>query len=421
MKRLSWLLSTAVSVSLLGISPLTFAQRSIQGHVLIPPSTLPQPASDSGEVMARTHLRLYVPSSNKMNFGQAVQANELPPFPGYLFETPASIACVYKLVEVDVRGCNPNLTTTNPTGGAHAIALVDAFDDPTAASDLATFSTQFDLPAADFSVVFAQGTRPGTDQTGGWEIEESLDIEWAHAMAPEAKIYLVEAKNNSLTNLFNAVEVAANLVAAAGGGEVSMSWGAGEFTAETSLDSILTTPKVVYFASTGDAPGTEYPAVSPNVVAAGGTTLSRDLTTGALIIENTWQDAGGGPSLVEPRPSFQNGVANIVGNARGTPDISFDANPNTGVWVYDSNPVLGTGWFIVGGTSVAAPSLAGIVNAANSFKKSSAAENQLLYSGKPRDFNDIFYGNCGLNISNFADFGYDFCSGIGSVKTLRGK
>jgi kumamolisin len=421
MKRLSWLLSTAVSASLLSISPLTFAQSSIQGHVVTPQSSLPQPRSESGEMMARTHLRLLVPSSSKMSFGQAVQPNELPPFPGYLFETPASIACVYKLVEVNVRGCNPNVTTTNPTGGAHAVALVDAFDDPTAETDLATFSTQFGLPAADFTVVFAQGTRPGTDPTGGWEIEESLDIEWAHAMAPEAKVFLVEAKNNSFTNLFNAVTVASNLVAAAGGGEVSMSWGGAEFATETNHDSTFTTPSVVYFASTGDAPGTSYPAVSPNVVAAGGTTLSRDLTTGRLIIENTWQDAGGGPSLVEPRPSFQNGVAYVVGQTRGTPDISFDANPNTGVWVFDSNAVLGVGWYVVGGTSVSAPSLAGIVNAANSFKQSSAAENQLLYSGRRSDFNDIFYGNCGLNISNFADFGYDFCSGIGSVNTLKGK
>ena len=157
------------------------------------------------------------------------------------------------------------------------------------------------------------------------------------------------------------------------------------------------------------------------MVAAGGTTISRDLTTGAMISENTWQDAGGGPSQVEPRPSFQNGVASIVGAARGTPDISFDANPNTGVWIYDNNAVLGNGWFVVGGTSVSSPSLAGVVNTANTFSANSAAENQLLYSGKKKLFNDITFGNCGLNISNFADKGYDFCTGIGSVSTLNGK
>lgn len=357
-----------------------------------------------------------------MNFGAtAEQPDELPPFAGYLFETPASIACVYQLVEVRVRGCNPNLTTTNPTGGNHAIALVDAYDDPTAESDLAAFSAQFDLPTAKFTVVYANGTQPGQDPTGGWEIEEALDVEWAHAMAPEAKIFLVEAKNNNLTNLFNAVKLASGLVAAAGGGEVSMSWGSEEFASEANSDSTFTTPKVVYVASTGDTPGTSYPSASPNVIAAGGTTISRDLDTGKVILENTWQDAGGGPSLVEPRPPFQDGVASSVGSTRGMPDISFDANPNTGVWIFATNAVYGTGWFVVGGTSVSAPSLAGIVNAAGSFSKSSAAENMLFYNARKRDFNDITYGDCGLNISNFAGKGYDFCTGIGSVNTLAGK
>ena len=372
--------------------------------------------------MARTHLRLFVPSTSRMHYGSAAaQPHELPPFAGYLFETPASIGCLYQLVEPRVQGCNPNLTTTNPTGGNHAIALVDAFDDPTAEADLAAFSTQFDLPTANFTVVYANGSQPGQDPTGGWEIEEALDVEWAHAMAPEAKIFLVEAKNNSFGNLLNAVKVASTLVAAAGGGEVSMSWGGGEFLTETNFDSTFTTPGVVYFASTGDAPGTSYPAVSPNVVAAGGTTISRDLNTGKLIFENAWQDGGGGPSLVEPRPPFQDNVAYVVGGTRGTPDISFDANPATGVWLYDSNPVYGTGWFVVGGTSVSSPSLAGIVNAANSFNKSSAAQNLMLYNDKKKYFNDITYGNCGLNISNFADKGYDFCTGIGSISTLTGK
>jgi len=358
----------------------------------------------------------------KMHYGSAAaQPHELPPFAGLLFETPASIACVYQLVETTVPGCNPNLTTTNPTGGNHAIAVVDAFDDPTAATDLATFSTQFDLPAADFTVVYANGSQPGEDPTGGWEIEESLDIEWAHAMAPEAKIFLVEAKNNSFGNLINAVRVASSLVAAAGGGEVSMSWGGGEFVSETNFDSIFTQKGVVYFASTGDEPGTSYPAVSPNVIAAGGTTISRDLNSGKVISENAWQDGGGGPSLVEPRPPFQDNVAYAVGSTRGTPDISFDANPATGMWIYDTNPVLGVGWYVVGGTSVSAPSLAGIVNAANSFAKNSTAENMMLYNDKKKLFNDITYGNCGLNISNFADKGYDFCTGIGSISTLTGK
>jgi subtilase family serine protease len=407
-----------ICASLLFHSSHAFAQ----AHIFAPHSTQAPGLDTNGNPMARTHLRILAPSSSRSHFGSATaQPSELPPFSGYLFETPASIACVYRLVDARVHGCNPNLTTVNPTGGSRAIAIVDAFDDPTAEADLAVFSKQFGLPTADFHVVYAQGSEPKQDPTGGWEIEESLDIEWAHAMAPNARIYLVEAASNSFTNLFSAVLTAANLVKGAGGGEVSMSWGGGEFQTERNYDALFTTPGVVYVASTGDAPGTEYPSVSPNVVAAGGTTLSRDINTGALILENTWQDAGGGPSLAEPIPPFQKTVKSVVGNTRGTPDISFDANPNSGVWIYDNNAVLGAGWYVVGGTSVSAPSLAGILNAAGSFAPSSAAENAMLYTGRGKAFNNINYGNCGLYLGTFASGGYDLCTGLGSPKTLRGK
>jgi subtilase family serine protease len=176
-------------------------------------------------------------------------------------------------------------------------------------------------------------------------------------------------------------------------------------------------------ASSGDNPGTQYPSASPNVLSAGGTTISRDSTTGRFILENTWQDGGGGPSLFEPRPSFQNAVAEIVGASRGTPDFSFDANPNTGVWVFDSNPVFGTGWFVVGGTSVSAPSLAGIINAAGDFRASSQLENHEIYRQLRNEHNlrDIEFGTCGLNVGDFAQDGWDFCTGVGSDLGLRGK
>jgi kumamolisin len=392
-----------------------------KGHVVIPPLSIPQPG-DAG-VMAHTHLRMFVPPTG-MTFGNAVQTNELPPFPGLLFETPASLGCIYHLVTKETRGCNPNVTTENPNvgKGGGAIALIDPFDDPTAVADLATFSAQFGLPAPNITVVFAQGSQPAQDPSGTSEIEASLDIEWAHAMAPQAQIFLVEAANNRLINLFEAAILGSELVAASGGGEVSMSFGTGEFSQEAQLDPIFTTPGVVFFASTGDSPGAEYPATSPNVVAAGGTTISRDTTTGNFILENTWQETGGGPSQVEPRPAFQNGVRFLVGNSRGTPDISFDGNPNTGVWVFDSNPVFGTGWFVVGGTSLSSPALAGVVNAAGGFRASSQAELQELYNHIFDDgFNDIVFGNCGLSAGNFALPGYDLCSGVGSPHGLRHK
>ncbi len=419
MKRFLWCLATALALFFVAFSPAAMAQL----HVMIPKSSLPQPRNAQGQIMARTHLRILVPAADRMNFGTSVRPNELPPFAGFLFETPASLGCVYALVHHPIPGCNPNVTTENPSGGGRAIALVDPFDDPTAVSDLATFSAQFGLPPANLTVVYAAGTEPGIDPSGGSEVEEALDTQWAHAMAPGAQLFLVEAPDNSLVNLLNAVVVASNLVAAAGGGEVSMSWGSGEFTQETLFDSIFTKPGIVYLASAGDSPGVEYPSASPNVVSAGGTTISRNSTTGNFILESAWQEVGGGPSQVEPRPAFQNGVRFVVGNVRGTPDLSFDSNPSTGVWVFDSNPVFGAGWFIVGGTSVAAPSLSGIINSAGSFRPSSQAENQLIYGNlfNGFDFRDILYGNCGLSIGNFALPGYDFCAGVGTPQGLRGK
>jgi len=314
---------------------------------------------------------------------------------------------------------------------------VDAFDDPNAYADLQYFSKQFGLVAitpSSFQVVFAPhgdvapgscagtATRPPSAKGTGWDIEESLDIEWAHAMAPLATLYLVEAQSNSYRDLLCAVTVASNLLRAAGGGEVSMSWGSGEFPGETTFDSVFTTPNVVYFASAGDGPGVSYPSASPNVVSVGGTSLSFDPITGNFIGENTWQDTGGGASRYEPRPSYQDrNITGIVGLQRGTPDIASDANPNTGVWVFDSLTYGMPVWFIVGGTSVSSPTWAGIVNTAGGFSASSQAELTKLYSDPSADFTGIKVGNCGLYMSIFASGSWDFCSGRGSPRDYTGK
>ena len=218
MRRTGWPISIAATISLLCFAQVSAAQnQSRKGHVVIPESSVER-GGDNG-VMAHTHLRIMMPEGGV--FTGTPQPNELPPFPGYFFETPASIACIYRLVPHSKHGCNPNETTDNPTGGAGAIAIVDAFDTPNVAADLAAFSAQFGLPPAVFQVVYASGTQPALDPSGGWELEASLDIEWSHAMAPNAKIFLVEANSNRFLDLFQAVLVASNLVATNGGGEVS--------------------------------------------------------------------------------------------------------------------------------------------------------------------------------------------------------
>lgn len=130
-------------------------------------------------------------------------------------------------------GCDPNKVKTVSTRGSKVVAIVDAFHDSSALADLQLYSTQFGLPAPNLQVVFATGVQPPVDPTFGWEVEESLDMQMVHALAPHAKIILVEAASNSGTDLLQAEDVASKLVAAAGGGEVSNSWGGGEFAGES--------------------------------------------------------------------------------------------------------------------------------------------------------------------------------------------
>ncbi len=122
-----------------------------------------------------------------------------------------------------------------------------------------------------------------------------------------------------------------------------MSFGSLEFAQESLVDPVFTTNKVVYFASSGDAPGVSYPAASPNVVSVGGSSTDRDAVSGSFLEENNWQSAGGGPSAFEGRPAYQNHIQNVVGSSRGTPDMVFDANPATGVWVLDNFVLPGLG------------------------------------------------------------------------------
>jgi len=240
-------------------------------------------------------------------------------------------------------------------------------------------------------------------------------------MAPHAILYLIEAQSNSLADLMCAVIFAGAGIGSSTGGEISMSWGSGEFPGETALDPVFNAPRVVFFASTGDGPGTSYPSVSSNVVAVGGTTVSRNPVTGNFSFENTWQSTGGGISRFESRPSYQSGIAALVGDRRGVPDVAADANPSTGVWVFNSSFVGVPAWFIVGGTSVASPVWAGITNAAGSFSPSSAAQLNKLYGDPASDFNDITFGVCGPFMGYLAAAGWDLCSGLGSPNTYSGK
>jgi len=372
------------------------------GRIIIPSSSIVR-TEDIVARRAHTNIVLYIHTDNTQ--------------PGPTFETPASIACVYHLVP-QVSGCPISGTTINPTGGSGAIALVEAYDYPTAANDLAVFSVRFGLPPANLQIVYATGTKPPPDPfSGQWDVEQALDIEWAHAMAPQAQIILVQAASQGLSDMLLAEQVASELVRAAGGGEVSNSWGYPEQSNYTPDDFYFSTPGVTYFASSGDSAfSLNYPAVSPYVIAAGGTSLQRDASgkfTGESYWDNFYGGGGGGLSTTESIPSYQNVIASIVGNHRGVPDISSDADPVSGVAVYDSTPLFGLppNWFQVGGTSVSSPTLAGIANIARPADTAAALFEIYGDYGSPveypQEYRDITQGNSNCKM------GWDICTGVG--------
>ncbi len=338
------------------------------------------------------------------------------------FETPSSLACLYGLVKM-VPGCNPRTLTQTVKGGSRMIAIVDAYDDPDAALDLATYSTHFGLPAPNFSVVYAGGIRPPQDPTGGWELEEALDIEVAHALAPGAALVLVEAASSTYADLLAAEQTAASLVEAAGGGEVSNSWSGAEFPGERTMEPYFHGNKVVFFASSGDEPGVGVPAALPNVVGVGGTTVNRD-ASGNYLNQTSWAGSGGGLSAYLPTPGYQQSVAQVVGTHRGAPDVALVANPLSGAWVYDSIPYGAHPpfWLVVGGTSLASPAIAAIANTTASFRDSGLAELRLIYAnrGKAATFTDVT-GACANATSGVAASGYDLCTGIGTPLGRYGK
>ncbi len=321
--------------------------------------------------------------------------------------------------------------TIQGDGTGQTIAIVDAYDDPGlvstssaafSSSDLAQFDRQFGLPdPPSFTKLGQDGSTnlPGTDSTHNWEIEESLDVEWAHAIAPAASIVLVECNSATFQDLVQTgVRTAADLP---GVSVVSMSFGSSEFASESYYDTYFTTPSghqgVTFVASTGDsgAPG-GYPAVSANVVAVGGTSLTLNAES-SYQNELGWSGSGGGPSTYESKPSFQQNVQSS--SQRTIPDVAFDANPSTGVAVYDSfaqsNP-----WLQVGGTSLAAPCWGGIVAIADQGRVAAGVGTldgpgqtlPALYSLSSADFHDVTSGSNGYQ----ATAGYDMVTGIGSPK-----
>jgi hypothetical protein len=342
------------------------------------------------------------------------------PAQGY---TPSQVAVAYGTNQLSFSGTAAN-------GAGTTIAIVDAFSDPAISSDLQTFDAHFNLPSPpSFQQVSQSGGPTDSLQTDpGWAMETSLDVEWAHATAPGASILLVESNTDSLNSLLTAVNYARS---APHVGVVSMSWGGSEFANETSFDSDFTTPPghrgVTFVAASGDDGswnGPEWPASSANVLSVGGTTLLASNSTGTYNSEAGWSGSGGGLSNYVSEPEYQESVQGT--GTRTTPDVAFDADPNTGFAVYDSLAFAGgQGWEVIGGTSAGAPQWSGLIAIADqgrSMAKSGSLDGAtgtlpVLYSlyansTYSADYHDITAGS--TSYFAHAQAGYDLVTGLGT-------
>lgn len=339
--------------------------------------------------------------------------------------TPAEIRQAYGFNQITFT--NSNGQSIVGDGSGQTIAIVDPYNATTISSDLDKFDNTFSFDNSGQSLYQQFGAADSFldidslgagEKDSGWALEVALDVEWAHAIAPAAKIDLIEAASASTNDLLNAVDYAKNL---SGVSVISMSWGGNESYNESSLDSAFTTPAghngVTFVASSGDdGRGASWPAVSPNVLSVGGTTLNV-LSDGTYVGESTWSGSGGGFSGVEPEPSYQYSVQST--GLRSTPDVAYDANPNTGFSVYTSVRQNGqSGWFTVGGTSAGAPQWAALIAIADQ-GRTLAGESTLdgptqtlpyLYEMPASSFHDITSGSNGYR----ATTGYDPATGLGT-------
>lgn len=307
-------------------------------------------------------------------------------------------------------------------GEGQTIAIVAAYDHPNIEKDLGVFDTTFGIPHCTsnngcFKKVYARDKIPEVKPQ--WAAEIALDVEWAHAIAPKAKILLVEAANNSFDELSQAAKVAVKK----GANVVSMSWGAPEFSSESEYNRSFNVRHVTFVAASGDkGNGIFYPASSPYVLSVGGSNLVMD-NAGNYISEKAWSKSNGGLSKYQKQLNYQRKLPTPrnTSDQRGVPDVAYHADEVDGFAVYNSVSYKNTsGWLIMGGTSPGAPQWAAIVALTNEIVGEGLTINSVLYRiGKvasyKTNFNDITQGNngsCGFFCE--AQIGYDYLTGLGT-------
>ena len=289
-------------------------------------------------------------------------------------------------------------------GNGTTIAIIDAYDTPNILTYYNSFSNQYNLPDNSTGNFIVHKMSQNMQTDGNWAMETCLDVEWAHAIAPNATILLVEAVNPTDFALFSAVDYAASQPGVVA---VSMSWGGDEFFNEANFDYHFNKPGITFFASSGDDGSKVFwPAVSANVVSVGGTTLNLN-SDGTVISELSWYDSSGGVSSYVSRPNFQTNFG-LAYAKRAVPDVSYNGNATTGVSVYNGT------WWKVGGTSAGAPQWAAIHALGLSVTNSNLYGRAL--SAYSTYFRDITSGS---NHVNSATSGYDLVTGLGSPLTIN--
>lgn len=315
-----------------------------------------------------------------------------------------------------------SLPSVAPSG--QTIAIVDAFDDPRVASDLATYSSQFGLPQCNsvnpcFQKVNQAGSASGPfpRSDAGWSLEISLDVEVAHGICPNCKILLVEANSASLSDLAASVKTAARL----GATEISNSYGGSEFSGELEEANAApySQPGVAVTVASGDSGygSFGFPAALSSVITVGGTTLT--LGSGnSYGGEAAWSGTGSGCSKYVAAPAWQSFLTACAGK-RGTADVAADADPSTGAAVYDTVKYQGrSGWFQVGGTSLSSPLVAAVYALAGGLPAGTTAASGLYgHLGDGSVLHDVTSGSNASSCSTLlcqAGPGYDGPTGVGT-------
>ena len=313
----------------------------------------------------------------------------------------------------------PGASSATWSWNGRTVAIVDAYDAPNVVSDVNVYRSQYGLPPCTtasgcFKKVSQTGGTRLPSRNGGWAQETSLDVDMASAVCPNCKILLVEASSASFGNLLTAEDYASSH-----GSVVSNSWGGGEFSSETSTtyDGHFNRAVPITVSSGDSGYGTEYPASSRFVTAAGGTSLVRDSSTSRGWSETAWNGAGSGCSAYETKPAWQHDASCA---RRTVADLAAVADPATGVAVYDSYSYGGaSGWQVYGGTSVAAPILAGVYALA----PAASPFGSTPYAAPAGSLNDIVggsNGSCGGSYLCTAVSGYDGPTGLGTPNGIGG-